>query len=62
MSKESFDLSGSHFNRMAFVVLENKALCPMNIGFLAGVGTVFDANGVWSWSSSFLDFWVDDRS
>jgi len=46
MSKESFDLSGSHFNQMAFVVLENKALCPMNIGFLAGVGIVFDANGV----------------
>jgi hypothetical protein len=41
-----FHLAGAHLGRMAFVVVEDELLHPVQIGFLGADGVVFDPDEV----------------
>jgi hypothetical protein len=44
--KKSFNLSNTDFCRMAFVVEDGIALCPMDIRFFGGMRIVFETDGI----------------
>ena len=46
VGEEGFDLGAAHFPRMAFVVEEDVAFDPVNIGLLGADGVVFAPDGL----------------
>ncbi len=46
VGEEGSDFRGVHFGGVAFVVEEDEAAHPVDVGFFGAVGVVFDAQGV----------------
>ena len=46
VGEEGFDFRGSHIFGMSFVVEEDEAFDPVDVGFLGADGVVFEADGL----------------
>ncbi|MCS7247877.1 MAG: hypothetical protein NZ840_06500 [Anaerolineales bacterium] len=61
IGEKDFDLSNAHFSQMALVVIENIALCPVDVGFLC-VGIMFQTSNVAKLAKGFLGFEEDAQA
>jgi hypothetical protein len=46
VGEEGFDFGDTHFVGVTFVVEEDEAANPLNVGFFCPIGVVFEANGI----------------
>ena len=55
MGEEGFDLCDAHVCRMTFIVIENIAPDPVNVGFFSAVRIMFQANRISKLVEKFLN-------
>jgi len=61
MGEEGFDLSHTHFSRMAFCMIKNITPDPVKVGLLSAVGIMLQANGISKLVEKFFGFWGGSR-
>jgi hypothetical protein len=57
--RKGLNLWDANFGWVATIVVENIALCPLDVGFLTAIGTMLEADGVGRQVEELLRFGAD---